>query len=126
VCALKYVLPLAGLIRRSLLQIAVAKQTAATKEESLEQLFGYLQSETFRHRFEAFAEGVEMMREDLAYERRVMERVWKKREMQITKMAQNSSRMYGELQGVMGNALPDIKLYSLPDGELPLLTDDDA
>ncbi len=115
VCAIKYVLPLASILRRSLLQIAVAKQTAATKEESLEQLFTYLQSETFRHRFEAFAEGVEVMRSDLAYERRVMERVWKKREGQIIKMSLNASRMYGELQGVMGNALPDIKLFALPD-----------
>ena len=46
-----------------------------------------------------------------------MERVWKKREMQIKKTLLNVSRMYGELQGVMGNALPDIKTLSLPQGE---------
>ena len=45
-----------------------------------------------------------------------MERVWKKREGQIKKVELNAARMYGELQGVMGNALPDIKSLSLPDG----------
>jgi hypothetical protein len=46
-----------------------------------------------------------------------MERVWKKREVQIKKTLLNASRMYGELQGVMGNALPDIKTLSLPQGD---------
>jgi len=46
-----------------------------------------------------------------------MERVWKKREIQIKKTLLNASRMYGELQGVMGNALPDIKTFSLPQGD---------
>ena len=116
VCSDKYVLALAALMRRSVLQIAVAKQTAATKEENLERLRGYIQSETFRHRFEAFVEGIDEMKSDLDYEKRVMERVWKKREGQIKKVELNAARMYGELQGVMRNALPDIKSLSLPDG----------
>jgi hypothetical protein len=97
------------------LQIAVAKQTAANKDENLELLYSYIQSESFRHRFEAFAEGIKEMEEDLEYEKRAMERVWKKREGQIKKTLINASRMYGELQGVMGNALPDIKTFSLPE-----------
>ena len=77
-------------------------------------LYEYLQSEAFRHRFEAFAEGIVNMESDLDYERRAMERVWKKREVQIKKMKINAARMYGELQGAVGNALPDIKILSLP------------
>lgn len=57
------------------------------------------------------------MNNDLDYERRAMERVWKKRETQIKKMKINAARMYGELQGVMGNALPDIKTLTLPQGK---------
>lgn len=108
------VLPLAALVRRSILQTAVAKDTAAHKDEKMEMLYDYLQSEAFRHRFEAFAEGVKEMQDDLDYERRAMERVWKKRETQIKRMSLNASRMYGELQGVMGNALPEIKTFALP------------
>jgi len=110
------VLPLASLVRRSILQTAVAKDTAANKDEKLEMLYSYLQSEAFRHRFESFAEGVREMEADLDYERRAMERVWKKRETQIKRMSLNASRMYGELQGVMGNALPEIKTFALPNG----------
>lgn len=112
----EFALGIASLVRRSVLQVAVAKETASNKDEKLEMLYEYLQSEAFRHRFEAFAEGIQEMQSDLDYERRAMERVWKKRETQIKRMSINSSRMYGELQGVMGNALPEIKTFELPEG----------
>ena len=114
VTSVSHSLPLATLVRRSILQIAVAKQTASNKDEKLEFLYEYLQSEAFRHRFESFAEGVKGMQEDLEAERRSMEKSWKRREIQIRKTLVNASRMYGELQGVMGNALPEIKTLSLP------------
>jgi len=117
VSSYKSAIPLASVLRRSVLYLAVAKQTAANKDENLELLYEYLQSESFRHRFESFAEGVSEMQNDLDYEKRAMERVWKKREVQIKKTLLNASRMYGELQGVMGNALPDIKTFSLPQGD---------
>jgi hypothetical protein len=117
VCSYKSAIPLASVLRRSVLHLAVAKQTATNKDENLELLYDYLQSESFRHRFESFAEGVSEMQNDLDYEKRAMERVWKKREVQIKKTLLNASRMYGELQGVMGNALPDIKTFSLPQGD---------
>ena len=47
-----------------------------------------------------------------------MERVWKRREVQIQRLEVNASRMYGELQGVMDNALPDIKTLTLPSDQL--------
>lgn len=117
VCSYKYAVALAGILRRSVLQIAVAKQTAENKDENLEMLYEYIQSESFRHRFEAFAEGIKGMQDDLDYEKRAMERIWKKREVQIQKTLLNASRMYGELQGVMGGALADIKTFALESGQ---------
>lgn len=111
-----YALPLAELLRRQLMQLAVAKSTTAHKDEKLESLYAYLQSETFRHRFEAYVEGVVEMQNDLETEKRSMERLWKRREAQISRTIGNISKMYGELQGIMGNALPDIKPLSLPEG----------
>ena len=115
VTSLAFALPLASLLRRSLLQIAVAKYTAQQGSEKLQDLYEYLQSESFRHRFESFAEGVRGLHEDMESEKRSMERVWKRREVQIKRVSLNISRMYGELQGVMGNALPEIHTLSLPE-----------
>ncbi len=115
VTAPEYILSVAGILRRSLLQIALAKLTAEQSSEKLQELYDYLQSEAFRHRFESFAEGVRGLHEDLETEKRAMERVWKRREMQIKRVSVNISRMYGELQGVMGNTLPEISVLSLPE-----------
>ena len=113
-----YSLSLAGLLRRNVMSIASAKFTAENKDEKLESLYQYLQSEAFRNRFEAFAEGVVEMQDDLLTEKRSMERSWKKRETQINRTVNNMSKMYGELQGIMGPALPDIKKLSLSAGDL--------
>ena len=61
--------------------------------------------------------GIKAMEEDLLTERRSMERIWKKRETQLKRMQLNTSRMFGELQGVMQGSLPDIKTLSLDSGE---------
>jgi hypothetical protein len=117
VASYRYALSLAGILRRNVMSIASAKFTAENKDEKLEFLYQYLQSEAFRNRFEAFAEGVVEMQEDLLAEKRAMERSWKRRETQIGKSVNNLSKMYGELQGIMGSSLPDIKYLSLPGGE---------
>ncbi len=110
-----YVLPLAELLRRGVMQVAQARSVAANKDEKLEFLYQYLSSDTFRHRFEAYAETIKGMEEDLATERRSMERLWKKREMQIRRSLDNMAKMYGELQGIIGSALPEIRVFSLPE-----------
>ena len=117
VTSYKYALPLAGILRRDVMKIASAKFATENKDEKLEFLYQYLQSEAFRSRFEAFAEGVVEMQSDLLTEKRVMERSWKRRETQIIRTINNVSKMYGELQGIMGSALPDIKILQLESGE---------
>ena len=117
VTSIAFALQLAAILRRSLMQIAAAKVGVENKDEKLQMLYEYIQSDAFRHRFEAFADGVKAMEEDLLTERRSMERIWKKRETQLKRMQLNTSRMFGELQGVMENKLPDIKTLKLDSGE---------
>lgn len=112
-----YMLSLATLIRRGVMQTAAAKAAAESKDGTLELIYQYLQSDAFRHRIEGYVDGIKEMRSDLETERRSMERIWKKREMQISKAELNISHMYGELQGIMGKNLPDIKPLSLDSGE---------
>jgi hypothetical protein len=117
VTSIPYCISLASVLRINMMLIAQAKSATVNKDEKLEMLYTYIQSDAFRHRFEAFSDGVKDMQEDLLSERRSMERIWKKRETQINRMQLNTSRMYGELQGVMGAALPDIKTLKLDDGD---------
>jgi len=48
-----------------------------------------------------------------------MEKLWSKREQQIKKVITSTARMYGDMQGIIGASLPEIKSL-----ELKALTDE--
>jgi hypothetical protein len=54
------------------------------------------------------------MHEDLESEKRAMQRIWERRTKQIEKVISNTSGMYGDLEGLSGDALPPIKILELP------------
>lgn len=41
---------------------------------------------------------------------------WEKEEKNILKVFENTAGIYGDLQGLIGNALPKVKYLELPDG----------
>jgi hypothetical protein len=55
------------------------------------------------------------MREDLDKERRFMTRQWAKRDTQIVAVIESTVGMVGDLQAIVGKAMPDIAI------ERPLL-----
>lgn len=63
--------------------------------------------------FESFVS----MRADLEAEKRAMERQWTKREKQIQRVVLSTTRMYGDLQGIIGSSLPQIPLLELPSAD---------
>ena len=95
------------------MQTAAAKSAAESKDETLEMVYQYLQSDAFRHRIEGYVESISTMRIDLDSEKRSMERIWKRREMQIVKAESSISKLAGELEGIMGSSFPTIKQLSL-------------
>ena len=98
-------LVLATALRYTLMQVAIAKSAASHEDEKLQEIYDYITSEAFRHKIEAHFESVKSLREDLEGEKRVMERVWKKREVQIHRLDKSMSQMFGEIQGIAGEAL---------------------
>lgn len=114
VCAYTYALPLATALRNGLLQVASVKRAESGKEEKMEVLYRFLTSAPFRQQVEGVVEAFVEMKRDLDSERRAMERLWKKREMQLTRVLNGTSSMYGSLQGIIGSAaLPEIRSLEL-------------
>lgn len=108
-------LGVATALRANLIQVAMLRQTANGKHETLELLYEYLSSTGFRHRIEAMVEAFQGMQVDLDKERQTMERQWAKREKQIQLVVQNVSGMYGDMQAIVGQALPRIRKLELPE-----------
>ncbi len=100
---------LAKVLRNSIMQVANAKRAVEGKNEKMEVLYRYLSSAEFRQRVEAVVETFTSMREDLEKEKKALTNVWSKREKQIDRVVNNMMGMYGDMQGIIGASLPELK-----------------
>jgi hypothetical protein len=102
-------------LRSQLIQAAgLRRASKGNHDEKMKLLYDYLSSTEFRHRIEAIVESFRAMQDDIEKERATMERHWAKREKQIRMVVQNVSGMYGDMQGIVGPALPNIRRLELP------------
>jgi hypothetical protein len=104
---------LAVSLRMNLIQVASAKMSAIGKYEKMEVLYGYLSGPEFGQRVEAIANAFVSMKNDLDQEKRAMNKIWAKREKQIDRVINNISGMYGDMQGIIGASLPQLKSLEL-------------
>ncbi len=102
-------LPVATVLRHSLLQVSAARQVTEGQQTKTEMVYQYLTGPRFRHRVEAIVEAFSSMQEDLDKERKAIMRQWAKREEQIERVMGATVGMYGDLQGIAGKSLQEIE-----------------
>jgi hypothetical protein len=106
-------LPVAMILRQSLLELALARQSSEGQQTKTEMVYEYLTGPRFRQRVEAIVEAFSTMQEDLDKERKVIMKQWAKREEQIMRVMGATVGMYGDLQGIAGKSLQEIEGLSL-------------
>lgn len=106
-------LPVATILRQSLLEIALARQAGEGQQTKTEMIYQYLTGPHFRHRVEAIVEAFSTMQEDLTAEKKAIQRQWAKRQIQIDNVMQSTVGMYGDLQGIAGKSLQEIEGLSM-------------
>ena len=112
-------LPVAMILRQSLLEITLARQSSIGQQSKTEMVYQYLTGPRFRQRVEAIVEAFSVMQEDLDKERKAITKQWSKRQEQIERVMTATVGMYGDLQGIAGKSLQEI------DGlEFPALSDE--
>ena len=107
-------LPVAMVLRQSLLELALARQTTEGQQTKTDMVYQYLTGPRFRQRVEAIVEAFSTMQEDLDKERKVIMKQWAKREEQIMRVMGATVGMYGDLQGIAGKSLQEIEGLELP------------
>ena len=105
----KYAIPLAITIRQSLIEISAARQSTEGQQTKMEILYTYLTGTNFRLRVEAIVESFSQMRSDLEREKKLFTAQWAKRDQEITKAMGAAIGMYGDMKGIAGQSLPEIK-----------------
>ncbi len=113
------VIPLAVGLRHSLIEIGAARMAREGQQTKMEIVYKYLTGPRFRHRVEAIVEKFSDLQVDLDRERKLMTRLWAKREEQIRGVIESTAGMCGDLQGIAGRTLLEFEgldIQVLPEG----------
>lgn len=102
-------LPVATILRHTLLQVNMARQVSEGQQTKTEMVYQYLTGPRFKQRVEAIVEAFSTMQEDLDRERKAIMKQWAKREEQIERVMGATVGMYGDLQGIAGKSLQEIE-----------------
>lgn len=93
-------------LRIVLLESQRQKTVSAGKSEQVEAIYDYICSTQFVHRLKAVVDHQEQMKVELDKEKSAMQRIWKKREGQITGITSQMMSICGELQGLSHGGMP--------------------
>src|ERR671915_1936072 len=92
--------PLAELLRSTLVELHKQRQANLGRSEKMELLYNYICSPQFTQRVKGVVEGFALMRQELEAEKMAVARIFKKREMQLTRMTEGLLGVVGDLQGI--------------------------
>ena len=108
--------PLAAILRDSLIDLKYARSSAEGMNEKMQVLYKYITGPEFKQKVEGIIDTFSGMKAQLEREKRAMTKLWKERDKQIDRVVENTSGMYGDFKGVIGAALKDIDTLELSDG----------
>ena len=101
--------PVATLLRKALIELAIARQASEGQETKAAMVYEYLTGPRFRQRLQAMVEAFTSMHDDLVAEKKAIQKQWAKREMQIERMIGATTGMFGDLQGIAGRQLVEVE-----------------
>ena len=104
---------LALALRSQLVEVAQARQAQAGRKEKAEEVYSYIVGTEFKSRVQALVETFVKMQDDLASEKRAFDKIWSGREKNIGRVIGTLAGMYGDLGGLCGTSLPEIKILGL-------------
>lgn len=107
------------LFRNNLSRIGEVLAAQENKGEKMQLIYRYVTSNEFKQKLEAAFESYQDMQEDLAKEKILFTSQWAKREKRLLKAMENLVSLYGDVRGIAGGAVQEIKALELP--ELHLL-----
>lgn len=116
VCDRNHYIALAWALRFNLVSLYHERATYEGKDEKMQILYNYFTGTEFKHRVEGIVEAFGNLQEELEKEKRYFNTKWARQEKEIRKVIDQTHGMYGDLQGMVGKSLPEIKSLELDEG----------
>jgi len=110
----RFALPLASVLRQSLIDLADARVVGEGQQTKMELIYNYLTGTGFKQRVHALVEQLTEMEESLRKEQKWMTSKWAERGMQLELILKATAGMYGDLRGIAGRSLPQVEGLTLP------------
>ena len=85
------------------------------KGDKMHMIYSYVTGNEFRQKLEAAFESYHDMQEDLVKEKTLFTSQWAKREKKLLKAMENLVCLYGDVRGIAGGAVQEIKALEMPD-----------
>lgn len=112
---------LALLLRQNLSRIGEVLASQENKGDKMHMIYSYVTSNEFKQKLEAAFESYHEMQEDLIKEKTLLHAQWAKREKKLLKAMENLAALYGDVRGIAGGAIQEIKALEI--STLDLLID---
>ena len=109
-------IPLSWSLRFNLVSLYNERTSSEGKDEKMKILYQYLTGTEFKNRVEGIVDAFSNLQEELEKEKRYFNVKWARQEKEIRKVIDHTHGMYGDLQGVIGKSLPEIKSLELTSG----------
>jgi hypothetical protein len=113
VCSRSHAIALAMALRAGMIEASKARHAADGRQEKTDLVYNYLCSGEFQHHLSGLVESFSQMQTDLDSEERSLKASWKKRRKQLERAFSGATGLYGDLQGLMGSALPEVRHLEL-------------
>ena len=115
ICTFSEFKALAYLFRHNLSRIGEIVASQENKGEKMNMIYAYVTGNEFKQKLEAAFESYHDMQEDLMKEKTVMMSQWAKREKRLLKAMENLVCLYGDVRGIAGGAVQEIKALEMPE-----------
>ena len=109
---------LAHLFRHNLSRIGEVLAAQENKGEKMNLIYSYVTGNEFKQKLEAAFESYHDMQEDLQKEKVLFTSQWAKREKRLLKAMENLVCLYGDVRGIAGGAVQEIKALEFPEIKL--------
>jgi hypothetical protein len=112
-CDFSYATFLALTLRERIIAVARQKAISANKESKAERLYNAVTSNPFKQHLKFLFETYKRMREQTEKERKVFDKLWKERDMQIDQLTKSTVSIYTTMAAELGSSMPQLEDFDL-------------
>ncbi len=116
ICEFDCITGIAYSLRNQLLELHTTKSMMDGQNGKMDLLYKYISSTEFKHRVEAIMETFSNMKDEIEKEKNFFAKKWAREEKYLRNVLDNTLGMHGDLQGIMGRSIAELKgMEELPE-----------